>query len=150
MKVLVDLILGVVTSIGSFAEVGSISTAAQAGSEFGFQLLWAIAGAGLMLAMLVEMSGRLASVSRQSVAAAVRERFGIHFHVVPLTAELLIHILLLAAEIGGGSESDVSARLSSSRSMPGMSLRRCLAGLGASTNRVATQRGSPRHSRWCC
>ena len=101
MKVLVDLILGVVTSIGGFVEVGSISTAAQAGSEFGFQLLWAIAGATLMLAMLVEMSGRLAAVSRRSLAAAVRERFGIHFHMVPLTTELLIDILLLAAEIGG-------------------------------------------------
>ena len=63
MKSLVDLILGVVTSIGGFVEAGSISTAAQAGSEFGFQLLWAIAIATIMLAMLVEMSGRLGAVS---------------------------------------------------------------------------------------
>jgi Mn2+/Fe2+ NRAMP family transporter len=54
-----------------------------------------------MLALLVEMSGRLAAVSRQTVAAAVRERFGIHFQIVPLGAELFIDILLLAAEIGG-------------------------------------------------
>jgi len=101
--VLVDLVLGIVTSIGGFVEVGSISTAAQAGSEFGFQLLWAIAAAALMLALLVEMSGRLAAVSRRSLAAAVRERFGIHFHAVPLTAELMIDILLLAAEIGGAA-----------------------------------------------
>jgi Mn2+/Fe2+ NRAMP family transporter len=33
----------------------------------------------------------------------VRERFGIHFHIVPLTAELLIDVLLLAAEIGGAA-----------------------------------------------
>ena len=103
MSALVDLILGVVTSIGGFVEVGSISTAAQAGSEFGFQLLWAVAAAALMLGMLLEMSGRLASVSGRSLAAAVRERFGIHFHMVPLTAELLIDILLLAAEIGGAA-----------------------------------------------
>jgi Mn2+/Fe2+ NRAMP family transporter len=100
---LVDLVLGVITSIGGFIEAGSISTAAQAGSEFGFQLLWAIAAATVMLAMLVEMSGRLAAVSKRSVAAAVRERFGIHFQIVPLTAELLIDILLLAAEIGGAA-----------------------------------------------
>jgi Mn2+/Fe2+ NRAMP family transporter len=98
---LVDLVLGVVTSIGGFVEAGSISTAAQAGSEFGFELLWAIAAATGMLAMLVEMSGRLAAVSKRSLAAAVRERFGVHFQVVPLTAELLIDVLLLAAEIGG-------------------------------------------------
>lgn len=101
MSAIVDLVLGVVTSIGGFVEVGSISTSAQAGSEFGYQLLWAIAAAGIMLAMLVEMSGRLAAVGKQTVAAAVRERFGIHFQAVPLVAELLIDVLLLAAEIGG-------------------------------------------------
>jgi Mn2+/Fe2+ NRAMP family transporter len=103
VSVILDLILGVVTSIGGFVEVGSISTAAQAGSEFGYQLLWAIAIAALMLALLVEMSGRLAAVSGHSLGAAVRERFGIDFQVLPLTAELCIDILLLAAEIGGAA-----------------------------------------------
>jgi Mn2+/Fe2+ NRAMP family transporter len=103
MSAILDLVLGVITSIGGFVEVGSISTAAQAGSEFGFQLLWSIAAATFMLAMLAEMSGRLAAVSRRSLAAAVRERFGIHFQLVPLTAELLIDLLLLAAEIGGAA-----------------------------------------------
>jgi Mn2+/Fe2+ NRAMP family transporter len=96
-----DLVLGVVTSIGGFVEIGSISTSAQAGSEFGYQLLWAIAIATVMLAMLSEMSGRLAAVSKQPLAAAVRERFGIHFQIVPIVAELCIDVLLLAAEIGG-------------------------------------------------
>ncbi len=103
MSAIADLLLGVITSIGGFVEAGSISTAAQAGSEFGFQLLWAIAAATIVLALLVEMSGRLAAVSRRSVAAAVRERFGIHFHAVPLTAEFFIDVLLLAAEIGGAA-----------------------------------------------
>lgn len=101
MSAILDLVLGIITSIGGFVEAGSISTAAAAGSEFGFQLLWAIAAATVMLAMLIEMSGRVAAVSGQSMAAAVRERFGIHFHAIPLTAELLIDLLLLAAEIGG-------------------------------------------------
>jgi Mn2+/Fe2+ NRAMP family transporter len=56
-----------------------------------------------MLAMLIEMSGRLAAVSRRSIAAAVRERFGIRFQIVPLAAELGIDLLLLAAEIGGAA-----------------------------------------------
>jgi Mn2+/Fe2+ NRAMP family transporter len=101
MKKLGNLILGVVTSIGGFVEVGSISTAAQAGAEFGFSLLWSVGGAAIMLAMLAEMSGRLAAMSRRSVAAAVRERFGVHFVLVPLCAELVTDVLLLAAEIGG-------------------------------------------------
>jgi Mn2+/Fe2+ NRAMP family transporter len=103
VSAILDLVLGIVTSIGGFVEVGSISTAAQAGSQFGFQLLWAVAAATVMLAMLVEMSGRLAAVSRRSLAAAVRERFGIHFHIIPLSAELAIDVLLLAAEIGGAA-----------------------------------------------
>jgi Mn2+/Fe2+ NRAMP family transporter len=103
VSALVDLILGIVTSIGGFVEVGSISTSAQAGSEFGFQLLWAIAIAALMLAMLTEMCGRFAAISRRSLVAAVRERFGIHFQLVPLVAELLIDVLLLAAEVGGAA-----------------------------------------------
>jgi Mn2+/Fe2+ NRAMP family transporter len=101
MSAIVDLVLGVVTSIGGFVEVGSISTSAQAGSEFGFQLLWAIAAAAVILAMLVEMSGRLAVVGKQTVAAAIRERFGIQYQAIPLTAELFIDLLLLTAEIGG-------------------------------------------------
>ena len=101
MKKIGNLVLGIVTSIGGFVEVGSISTAAQAGSEFEFGLLWALATASLMLAMLVEMSGRLAAVSRRTLAAAVRERFGLHFQLVPLLAELMTDVLLLAAEIGG-------------------------------------------------
>jgi Mn2+/Fe2+ NRAMP family transporter len=103
VSVIVDLILGIVTSIGGFVEVGSMSTSAQAGAEFGFQLLWAVAAAGVMLAMLVEMSGRLAGVSKRSVIAAVRERFGIHFQVFPLAAELIVDVLLLAAEVGGAA-----------------------------------------------
>lgn len=101
MSALVDLVLGVVTSIGGFVEAGSISTAVQAGSEFGFQLLWAVAIATVMLAFLVEMTGRLAAVSKRSLVAAVRERFGIQFQAIPLAAELLIDVCLLIAEIGG-------------------------------------------------
>ena len=103
MSTLLDLLLGIVTSIGGFVEVGSISTSAQAGAEFGFQLLWAVAIAGGMLALLSEMSGRLAVMSKRTIAAAVRERFGIHFHVVPLGAELILDLLLLTAELGGAA-----------------------------------------------
>ena len=103
MSSLIDLLLGVVTSIGGFVEVGSISTSAQAGAEFGFQLLWAVAIAAAMLALLTEMSGRLAVMSKRTIAAAVRERFGIHFHVVPLCAELVLDVLLLTAELGGAA-----------------------------------------------
>ncbi len=101
MKKIFNVLLGVVTSIGGFVEAGSISTAAQGGAEFGFALLWAIAMATIILALLAEMAGRAATVGKRSMAAAVRERFGFHYQMVPLGAELIIDILLLAAEIGG-------------------------------------------------
>ena len=101
MKKIFNLLLGVVTSIGGFVEAGSISTAAQGGAEFGFALLWAIAVATIILALLAEMVGRAATVGKRSMAAAVRERFGFHYQMAPLGAELIIDVLLLAAEIGG-------------------------------------------------
>jgi Mn2+/Fe2+ NRAMP family transporter len=101
MKKLMNATLGVVTSIGGFIEVGSISTSAQAGAVFGFELLWAVAAATACLAFLTEMAGRLAAVSKHTVADAVRERFGWTFYCVPFTAELVLDTLVLAAEIGG-------------------------------------------------
>ncbi len=101
MNKIFNVLLGVVTSIGGFVEAGSISTAAQGGSEFGFALLWAIAVATIILAMLLEMTGRVAAVGKRSMSAAVRERFGFHYQMIPLGAELMIDLLLLAAEIGG-------------------------------------------------
>ena len=103
MKKIFNLALGIVTSIGGFVEVGSISTSVQAGAEFGFSLLWAVAAATLFLAALAEMAGRVAAVSKRSMAAAVRERFGFHFQIVPLGAEFIIDTLLLTAELGGAA-----------------------------------------------
>ena len=101
MKNLLKAGLGVVTSIAGFIEVGSLSTSAQAGAAFRFRLLWAIALATVCLIFLIEMSGRLAAVSKHTLAAAVRERFGIRFQSVPLGAELVLDTLVLTAEIGG-------------------------------------------------
>ena len=58
MKKLLEISLGIVTSIGGFLEIGSIATAAQAGAEFGYQLLWALALGGICVAFLVEQGGR--------------------------------------------------------------------------------------------
>jgi len=103
VRKILNLALGVVTSIGGFVEVGSISTSAQAGAEFGYALLWAIAVATLIVAALAEMAGRVAAVGKRSMAGAVRERFGFHFQVVPLCAEIVIDLLLLTAELGGAA-----------------------------------------------
>lgn len=101
MKRILEVALGIVTSIGGFLEVGSIATAAQGGAAFGYQLGWAIAFGTIALAFLVEMSGRLAAVSHHTLMDAVRERFGFDFFTIPLTAIVLVSFLTMTAEIGG-------------------------------------------------
>src|SRR3982750_742637 len=98
---ILQVALGIVTSVGGFLEVGSIATAAQAGAAFGFQLLWPIALGTLCIIFLLEMSGRLAGVSHHPLPSVVRERFGFHFFLGPLCAETIIDFLVLASEVGG-------------------------------------------------
>ena len=40
MKKGAQLVLGVLTAVGGFFDVGNIATSAQAGAAFRFQLLW--------------------------------------------------------------------------------------------------------------
>lgn len=98
---IMSVALGILTSIGGFLDVGAIATAAEAGSSFGFQLIWVIALGTLCVIALVEMSGRLAAVSQHTLIDAVRERLGFNFLIIPLLAEIFVDFLVLAAEIGG-------------------------------------------------
>jgi Mn2+/Fe2+ NRAMP family transporter len=102
-KKVFEVALGIVTSIGGFLEAGSIATSAQAGSGYGYQLLWAIALGMICIMFLVEMSGRLAAIGHHPLPAAVRERFGFNFSLIPLVAQTVVDYMVLAAEIGGAS-----------------------------------------------
>ncbi|HEY3012213.1 MAG TPA: divalent metal cation transporter [Gemmatimonadales bacterium] len=101
MSKLLEIALGLVTGIGGFLEAGSLSTSAQAGAAFGFQLVWPIVLGTVCIAFLVEMGGRLAAVSRHTLPDAMRERFGVRFFSVVLVAVVLVSFLVLASEIGG-------------------------------------------------
>jgi len=101
MKKILQLSLGIVTSVGGFLEIGSVITAAQAGAQFGYKLLWAILLGTLCLIFLVEMSGRLAAVSKHTIVDATRERFGFPFFFFVLIGIVLIAFMVLVAELGG-------------------------------------------------
>jgi Mn2+/Fe2+ NRAMP family transporter len=103
MSKLLEISLGIVTSVGGFLEIGSLTTAAQAGAAFGFQLIWAILLGTICVIFLVEMAGRFAAVSHHTISDAVRERFGFNFFIWPLVITLLVNFLVLAAEIGGAA-----------------------------------------------
>lgn len=85
MSKLLRITLGIFTSIGGVLEVGAIATTAQAGSVFGFQLLWAVLLGTICVIFLVEMSGRLAAVSHHTIKDALREHPRIERWVVRMT-----------------------------------------------------------------
>ncbi len=103
MSKLLKIALGIFTSIGGFLEVGAIATTAQAGSAFGFTLIWSVVVGTICVIFLVEMSGRLAAVSHHTIKDALRERFGPRIYMVTLVSDVAINLLVLAAEIGGMS-----------------------------------------------
>lgn len=101
MKNLIKITLGILTSIGGFLDAGAIATNAAAGANFGSRLLWVTALGTLCVIFLVEMSGRMSVMSKHTIADAIREHFGFRYHVIPLTAEVIVDFFILAAEIGG-------------------------------------------------
>lgn len=101
LKRLLQITLGIVTSVGGFLEIGSITTAIQAGAVFGYQLLWAILLGTICLIFLVEMSGRLSAVSKHTIVDATRDRFGFPFFAIILVGMVLVSFLVLVAELGG-------------------------------------------------
>jgi Mn2+/Fe2+ NRAMP family transporter len=101
MKKILEIALGIVTSVGGFLEIGSIATAAQAGAEFSLQLIWAIVLGGICIIFLVEQAGRFAAVSGRTLPDAIRERFGFNYFAFMFLILGLVSLLVLAAEIGG-------------------------------------------------
>ena len=101
MKKIAEIALGIVTSVGGFLEIGSIATAAQAGADFSFQLVWAVALGGICIIFLVEQAGRFAAVSGRTIPDAIRERFGFSYFAMLYVVLLFVSLLVLAAEIGG-------------------------------------------------
>lgn len=101
LKQVAEIALGIATSIGGFLEAGSLATSAQAGASFRYALLWSVALGTICLIFLVEMSGRLAAVSRNTLAGAMRERLGFAFFIFPLAAVTIVAYLVLSTELGG-------------------------------------------------
>jgi Mn2+/Fe2+ NRAMP family transporter len=101
MRSAMQLMLGILTAIGGFLDVGALATAGSAGSKFGFGLVWALLLGTACIILLLLQVGRLTAVSGKPYASAIREHFGFKFFLLPLSAELLANSIMLAAELGG-------------------------------------------------
>jgi manganese transport protein len=97
---LVEILLGIMTAVGGFVEVSEATFAAQAGSRFGFSLLWAFAVATVGIVVFGEMSGRVAAVAKQAVFSLMRQRLGLTLGLFTLAASTIVSLITCAAEIG--------------------------------------------------
>jgi manganese transport protein len=95
------VLLGVLTAVGGFIEIGDLVFLGQAGSLFGYETLWAVVFGLVGIMVYSEMAGRVAAVSHRPVFDIVRERLGFGFGAATLLAGQLVTLLTLAAEIGG-------------------------------------------------
>jgi Mn2+/Fe2+ NRAMP family transporter len=64
-------------------------------------MLWVLALGTVCVIFLTEMAGRLACVSHHSLVDAVRERCGFRYFSFLLIGEVIVDMLVLAAELGG-------------------------------------------------
>jgi Mn2+/Fe2+ NRAMP family transporter len=101
MAGLVEIVLGIMTAVGGFVDVSEMTFAAQAGSRFGYSLLWVFAMSTLGIIVFGEMSGRVAAVAKQPVFCLMRQRLGLSLGLFTLVASTIVSLITCAAEIGG-------------------------------------------------
>lgn len=101
MSQLIEITLGIMTAVGGFVDIGEVVFAAQAGSRFGFALIWVFLLGTAAIIVFGEMSGRIAAVAKQPVFNLMRQRLGLGFGLVTLVASLAVSTITCAAEIGG-------------------------------------------------
>jgi manganese transport protein len=101
MSGIFDVMLGVISSVGGFIDIGELVFLAQAGSKFVYSLLWVILLGTIGIIVYGEMSGRVAAVAGFAVFDSVREKFPRPVGLVALVFSLLVTVITCAAEIGG-------------------------------------------------
>ncbi len=96
-----ELTLGIMTAVGGFVDISELVFAAQAGSTFGYALIWVFALGTVGMMVFGEMCGRVAAVAHQPVFNLMRHRLGLKLGLVSLVASVISTLITTAAEIGG-------------------------------------------------
>jgi len=96
-----ELFLGILTAVGGFVDVSELVFMSQAGSRFGYALIWVVVLSTIGIMVFGEMSGRVAAIAKQPVFNLMRHRLGLKLGIVTLIASFLSNLITCAAEIGG-------------------------------------------------
>ncbi len=96
-----EITLGIMTAVGGFVDISELVFAAQAGSNFGYALIWVFAFGTIGMMAFGEMCGRVAAVARQPVVNLMRHRLGLKLGLIALVASVISTVITTAAEIGG-------------------------------------------------
>jgi Mn2+/Fe2+ NRAMP family transporter len=98
-----SLSLGVLTAIGGFVDMNGIITAAQAGAQYRFALLWTLVPGVVGLIVYADMAGRVAIASGRTLFDVIRDRLGFKLALLPLIATAIVNLLTLVIELAGMS-----------------------------------------------
>ena len=93
---ILELTLGILTAVGGFVDVSELVFVSQAGSRFGYSLIWVIVIATIGIMVFGEMSGRIAAMSRQPLFTVIRHRLGLGLGLVTLAFSLLATLITCA------------------------------------------------------
>jgi manganese transport protein len=98
---LTGVALGIVAALGGFVDIGELVFNTAAGAKVGYSALWAIPVGVVGIAVMSEMSGRVAAIARKPAFELVREQYGRRLGLTALIGSLALNFLTLCAEIGG-------------------------------------------------
>jgi manganese transport protein len=101
MNKFLEIGLGIMVALGGFIDIGDLVFATQAGANFGYQLLWALAIGVLGIMIYAEMCGRVTMVIKKPVFEVIRDHYNARWGWTTLVGSLLLNVLTCAAEIGG-------------------------------------------------
>lgn len=101
MNKALEIFLGILAAMGGFVEIGELTFAVNAGSKFGFRIMWVVLLGTVGIISYGEMSGRIAAVTKKPVFVLIRDRIGWRAGLVTLVAANVVNLLTLTAEIGG-------------------------------------------------
>ena len=101
MKKILGVMLGVLSAIGGFVDMGDLVANSATGARFDLNLAWVVVVGVIGIIVYAEMSGRVAALCGRPVFDLVRERLGPRFGFANLVASFLINLLTLTAEIAG-------------------------------------------------